>query len=111
MSADRDIPPPLDTTAVGRTDPAHGGTPSHTDQAKPTPEELEHRIAQQREELAHTVDALQHKLDVKSQAQERAAELKDRATTAEGKPRPELVGGAVAAAVLIVAVALWRRRR
>lgn len=84
--------------------------PSDTEQANPTPEQLEHRIAQQREELASTVDALQHKLDVKAQARERTAELKARATTADGRPRPALLGGVVVTVALIAAVALWRKR-
>jgi hypothetical protein len=47
---------------------------------------------------------------VKAQAKERAADLKDRATTDTGKPRPELfavAGGAVAVICLLV---WWRRR-
>ena len=42
---------------------------------------LEADIETQRDQLADTVDQLTHKLDVKAQAQERAADLKDRATT------------------------------
>ncbi|HYF71383.1 MAG TPA: DUF3618 domain-containing protein, partial [Nocardioides sp.] len=55
-----------------------------------SPEQLEADLARQREELAATVSQLQARLDVKSRAHDKAAELKDRATTADGKPRPDL---------------------
>jgi hypothetical protein len=76
-----------------------------------TTEELEADIARQREELATTVNQLQAKLDVKTRAQEKAAELKDRATTASGRPRPDLTAAAVAVVVLAVGLTMWRRRR
>ena len=75
-----------------------------------TPAELEADIARQRDALAETVDQLTHKLDVKTQAKERAAKVADRATTDDGKPRPELVAAAVSA-VLLVGLLLWWRRR
>jgi MYXO-CTERM domain-containing protein len=34
----------------------------------------------------------------------------DRATTADGKPRPELVGAAVVAVALVGLLVWWRRR-
>jgi ABC-type transporter Mla subunit MlaD len=71
---------------------------------------IEADIEAQREQLAETVDQLAHKLDVKAQAKERAADLKARATTTSGKPRPELVA---AAAGLVIGAGLlvwWRRR-
>ncbi len=75
-----------------------------------TPEQLEADVARQREQLAGTVDDLAAKLDVKSQAQHKVAELKDSATTDAGKPRPEVLaaGSLVAMAVVLL---LWRRRR
>jgi cobalamin biosynthesis Mg chelatase CobN len=75
-----------------------------------TPEEIQAEIEQQREQLAGTLDALSAKLDVKTQAQAKVAEVKDRATTAEGRPRTELI--AVGAIVVVVAVTVvwWRRR-
>ncbi len=75
-----------------------------------TPAQIEADIIRQREQLADTVSALQDKLDVKSQAQYKAAELKDRATTSTGKPRPEVVAVAAGVVVLLVALTLWRRR-
>jgi len=86
-----------------------------------TPEELEAEIAVQREQLADTVDALSAKLDVKAQARAKVedakastvakvADVKDRATTPDGRPRPDLL--VFGATVLVVTVALvwWRRR-
>lgn len=76
-----------------------------------SPEQLEADIARQREELAVTVDQLQAKLDVKARAQDKARELKDRATTADGRPRPDLTVAAVAVVVLVAGLLVWRRRR
>ena len=76
-----------------------------------SPDAIEADIERQREELAATVSALQDRLDVKSRAKEKAAELKDRATTDTGKPRPELAALAAAAVVGVVGLVVWRRRR
>lgn len=78
-------------------------------QRTPTPEELEADVARQREQLAGTVDALQAKLDVKSHAKHKAHEVQDRATTVEGKPRPDLVVGAATAVAVLVAGVVWLR--
>jgi hypothetical protein len=76
----------------------------------PTTAELEAQIAAQRDQLADTVDQLGHKLDVKTQAKERAAQVADRATTDDGKPRPELVAALTAVVLLVGALVWWRRR-
>ncbi|MDI6909144.1 DUF3618 domain-containing protein [Nocardioides sp.] len=76
-----------------------------------SPEQLEADLARQREDLAVTVDQLHAKLDVKARAQDKAHELKDRATTANGRPRPDLTAAAVAAVVLVAGLLVWRRRR
>ncbi|MDQ4054451.1 MAG: DUF3618 domain-containing protein [Actinomycetota bacterium] len=68
-------------------------------------------IERQRDQLADTVDALQHKLDVKAQAKHKASALRDRATTPTGKPRPELVGAGMLAIALVVGLVVWRRSR
>lgn len=73
-----------------------------------SPEVIEADIARQREQLAATVDELQHRLDVKAQAKEKVAEVKHRATTDTGKPRPELAI-ALVAVVAVVGLAIWRR--
>ena len=75
-----------------------------------TPEEIQADIERQREHLAQTVDQLGHKLDVKAQTKEKVADVRDRATTDDGKPRPEVLG--VAAAVVVgVGLVIWLRRR
>jgi hypothetical protein len=75
-----------------------------------TPEQIQADIERQREQLAQTVDELGHKLDVKAQAREKVADVKERATTDTGKPRPEVLGAA--AAVLVgVGLLIWLRRR
>ncbi|MDX6358444.1 MAG: hypothetical protein QOH37_1498 [Nocardioidaceae bacterium] len=75
-----------------------------------TTAEIETDIERQRDHLAETVDQLSHKLDVKAQAKERAARLQDRATTDSGKPRPEVVAGAVALVAVVAGLVWWRRR-
>jgi hypothetical protein len=72
--------------------------------------DIEADIETQREHLADTVDQLAHKLDVKAQAKERASQVKDRATTDAGRPRPELVG-ALVGLVLVAGLVVWWRRR
>jgi MYXO-CTERM domain-containing protein len=75
-----------------------------------TPEEIQADIERQREHLAQTVDQLGHKLDVKAQTKAKVADVRDRATTDEGKPRPEVIG--VAAAVVVgLGLLMWLRRR
>lgn len=75
-----------------------------------TPEELQAEIEKQREQLAGTLDALSAKLDVKSQAQAKMAEVKGRATDADGRPRKELLVVGATVVVLTVAFVYWRRR-
>ncbi len=76
-----------------------------------TPEEIEADIVAQREQLASTVDQLAAKLDVKSQAQDRIATLKDQATTDTGAPRPEVLAAAGSLLAMVVVLLVWRRRR
>ena len=74
-----------------------------------TPDEIEADIARQREELAATVTELHARLDVKARTRAKAAELRGRAATPDGKPAPRVVAAAVAVVVL-AGVALWRRQ-
>ena len=67
-----------------------------------TTEQIEAEIEAQREQLAQTVDQLSTKLDVKSRASDKLAELRS---------RPDLLAGAALAALAVIALALWRRRR
>ena len=75
-----------------------------------TPDEIQAEIEEQRAQLAGTLDALSAKLDVKTQAQAKVAEVKDRATTDTGRPRNELLLVGAAVVVVAVALAMWRRR-
>lgn len=76
-----------------------------------TPEQIEAEIELQRAQLAGTVDELAAKLDVKSQARQKVADLKDSATTDSGGPRPEVLGAAGSLVAMAVVLLLWRRRR
>lgn len=53
-------------------------SPESTDSAA-TPEELRERVEHSRRELAHTVESLAARVDVKSRARHRAADLRERA--------------------------------
>ena len=76
-----------------------------------SPEELEAEITAQRQQLADTVDQLSARLDVKSRARAKAADLKARVTTDSGSPRPELLAaGGSLVAMAVVLVWWWRRR-
>lgn len=85
-------------------------TAQHNGASRTTPQALEREVERNREELARTVDALHHKLDVKAQAQQRVARLRSSATTDDGKPRPAALGAA-GALVAGLALLVWLRRR
>lgn len=76
-----------------------------------SPEEIQADIEAQREQLAETVDALAAKLDVKAQAQRKVADVKNRATTDSGSPRPEVIGAAASLLAMAIVLIVWRRRR
>lgn len=76
-----------------------------------TPEQLEADIAAQREQLADTVDQLAARLDVKSRAGAKVAEVKDRATTDAGRPRAEVLATGASLVAMVVVLVWWRRYR
>jgi len=76
-----------------------------------TPQEIQAEIEAQRQQLASTVDDLAARLDVKSQAQQKVASLKDSATTEDGKPRPEVVAAAASLLAMALVLVSWRGRR
>ena len=80
-------------------------------ESRQRPEEIEADIERQREELAATVTQLHSRLDVKARARGKVNELKGRATTESGKPRPDLAAAAVIATVALVGLLVWRARR
>jgi MYXO-CTERM domain-containing protein len=63
-------------------------------------DDLERDIELTREHLGETVDALAAKLDVKSRAQDAVSEADNR----------KIAGFAIAAALVVGALLLWRRR-
>jgi hypothetical protein len=75
-----------------------------------TPEQIEAEIEAQRAKLAGTVDELAAKLDVKAQAKDKVASLKDSATTDSGKPRAEVLAAAGSLVAMGLVLLLWRRR-
>lgn len=76
-----------------------------------TPEELEADIEAQREQLAQTVDQLSAKFDVKSRTQAKVADIRDHATTDDGKPRPEVLAAAGSLIAMALVLVVWRLRR
>ena len=88
-------------------------TPSdmHTNGTSPNdPDAIRADIERTREDLAETVDALHAKLDVKTRAKNKVAQVKDSATNDAGKPRPEVIAATVAALLLVAGLVWWRRR-
>lgn len=76
-----------------------------------TPEALEADIERQRAQLADTVQDLHDRLDVKARAREKAQDLKDRATTDGGRPRPEVVAAGAGVLAGVVALQVHRHRK
>jgi len=75
-----------------------------------TPDQMEAEISAQRDQLADTVDQLTAKLDVKSQAQAKVTDMKHRATTESGRPRPQLLAAAGSLVAAGLTLVWWRRR-
>jgi Protein of unknown function (DUF3618) len=82
----------------------------HNGVVKTDPAAIEADIRRQRQELAHTVDALTAKLDVKARAEAKAGEVLDAMTTDTGRPRPAVIAAAVATVSGVVLLVWWRAR-
>lgn len=91
----------------------HAGEHDESDEsaAPRTPEAIEADIVRQREQLADTMDALQRQLDFKTRVQTKVAELRRRATDADGKPKPAVAAGVAGGVVLLVGLVVLKRRR
>lgn len=83
--------------------------PAH--RAEISPQILEADIARQREALAQTVADVQARLNVKARAQDKAHELRDRATTDEGRPRPAVVAATAGGACLVAGAVTYKVRQ
>ena len=81
------------------------------------PEEIEKHIERTRADLGETVEALSHKLDVRSQAQEKLASARTKigaaATTFKllaMRPGTKVVGGATVVVAGVAGAVAWKRR-
>lgn len=124
----------MSDTDKGSARASTGETPETDREAETrSPEEIQAEIAQTRQELGDTVDALSAKLDVKSRARNQLAASrrqaadqvqaarrrasqtatrgKDAATDEHGSLRPAVPATAAAAVVVVVAGVVWWRRR
>ena len=73
-----------------------------------TPAEIEAEIEVKREQLAGTIDALSAKLDVKSQAQSKVAEVK---ADVRQRANPDVVAAGAAVLAMVVTALVLRSRR
>lgn len=82
-----------------------------SDQPQKTPEQIQAEIEAQRLQLADTVDQLSRRLDVKAHARARVAGARESVTTADGKPRPEVLAAAGSVVAIVAVLVVWRLRR
>ncbi|MBB5786819.1 DUF3618 domain-containing protein [Jiangella mangrovi] len=81
------------------------------------PEEIEKHIERTRADLGDTVEALSHKLDVRSQAQEKLTAVRDKAGAVATaikvlamKPVTMIAAGATVVAAGVAGTVAWKRR-
>lgn len=72
--------------------------------------QIERDIAQRTDRLSANIDELMSRVAPGRLARDGAAGLKSGVLTAQGRPRPEIIG-ALAGAALAVGFLLWRARR
>lgn len=82
-----------------------------------TPEDIEKHIERTRADLGRTVEALQHKLDVRSQARERLSTVRDRAGSMAVsikalamRPVTMIAAGATVVVAGVAGAVAWKRR-
>nr|WP_281387058.1 DUF3618 domain-containing protein [Jiangella mangrovi] len=75
-----------------------------------TVRQIEQDIAARTDRLAANIDELSARLSPSRLVKDTTAGIRARVTTPEGNPRLEVVG-AVAGAVLVLGVLMWRARR
>ncbi|WP_053204889.1 DUF3618 domain-containing protein [Jiangella muralis] len=102
----------MSTTSTRTNVPATGEPPKDA-----TPEDIEKHIERTRADLGRTVEALQHKLDVRSQARERLSAVRDRAGAMAAsvkalamRPVTMIVAGATVVVGGVAGVVAWKRR-
>ncbi|TDD65324.1 DUF3618 domain-containing protein [Jiangella aurantiaca] len=82
-----------------------------------TPEDIEKHIEHTRADLGRTVEALSHKLDVRSQAQEKLTTVRDKAGSMARtikmlamRPVTMIAAGATVVAAGVAGAVAWKRR-
>lgn len=87
-------------------------SPSPQRQEPRTPAEIEQELNNTTDRLAARVDALVDRANPRQAARRSVAALRENVTTADGRPRAEVVGAAVGAIIGLALVAwrAWRRR-
>lgn len=91
--------------------------PASTSNGARSKEEIEADIERTRQQLGETVDALSHKLDVKSRLREQAEHGRERAVhelhvrRRQAQQQPAVPVAVVTAVVLLTTLAVWRSRR
>ncbi|MBD0293300.1 MAG: DUF3618 domain-containing protein [Jiangellaceae bacterium] len=85
-------------------------SPSRQRQEPRTPAEMEQELNDTTDRLAARIDALVDRANPRRAARRGVAALRENITTADGRPKPEVVGAAVGALVGL-ALLVWRARR
>ncbi|WP_166353229.1 DUF3618 domain-containing protein [Phytoactinopolyspora limicola] len=73
-------------------------------------DEIERSMAERTDRIAGNIDELVNRMSPARLARASAGRARSRVTTPNGSPRPEVIG-AVAGAVLVAAIIVWRARR
>lgn len=82
-----------------------------TRQIPPSPVEIQHEMELTAARLQQNLGTLVERVKPANVASRTADEVRQRTLTADGKPKPEIIGAAVAGAVGLVGLLVWRARR